>query len=264
MTLLQVANSSSDNWNSLLMFIVVIMLFIGLVLSKKVNLGIYIPGIPVPIRRSRKAILKKYFPYYNKLSDDQKKLFEYKVQHFINIKHFIPRQIPEVSEEMKVLIAACAVQITFGYPKIFLSHFKRILVYPTNYYSTINKQYHKGEVNPRLGAKGYINHQDGRNLGLHEMAHALHLEDRINNSEYAFLDQEALRKWEIQAQLEIDKIRRGEDHMFRSYASTNISEFFSVGIENFFERPAEFKNQMPELFHNFTLILKQDPTLLYG
>lgn len=273
MIILQVVNDTTVDWDAILMFSVVVLLFVGLVLSKKVHLGIYIPNIPVPIKRARKAILKQYFPYYNKLPEAQKKHFEHKVQHFIYIKDFIPRQIGEVSEEMKVLIAACAVQLTFGYPKVFLSHFKRILIYPTNYYSTINQQYHKGEVNPRLGAivlswdnftKGYINPTDGRNLGLHEMAHALHFEDRINNTEYAFLDQKALKNWNSLANEEIKKIRNGQDHMFRDYAATNLSEFFSVAIENFFERPTEFKNELPELFHNLTLILKQDPTIFYG
>lgn len=273
MTLLQIANDTASNRDALFMFLITVVFFGALVLSGKINLGIYLPGVPVPIRRSRKAILKQYFPYYNKLTEDQKKQFEHKVQHFIHIKHFIPRQIETVSEEMQVLIAACAVQLTFGYPKIFFSHFKRILVYPTDYYSTINKTYHKGEVNPRLGAivlswdnfvKGYINPTDGSNLGLHEMAHALHLEDRINNAEYAFLNQGAMQKWETQAKLEIEKMRNGQSHMFRSYASTNLSEFFSISIENFFEKPVEFKNQMPELFDNLTLILNQDPTVLYG
>ena len=104
---------------------------------------------------------------------------------------------------MTAMIASSAIQLTFGLPKINLKHFERILIYPDEYYSTINKQYHKGEVNPRLKAivvswkafvAGYADPHDGINLGLHEMAHALKLENIIKNGElwlytlfYAFI-----------------------------------------------------------------------------
>ncbi|MGL1885719.1 MAG: zinc-dependent peptidase [Reichenbachiella sp.] len=268
MIILQQSYETTSLWDAFWMFLFTMTLIVGLVVSGKINLGIYLPSVGVPIRRQRKAILKKHFPYYNQLNEQQKKKFEHKVQYFIRIKHFIPRQIAEVTEEMKVLISACAVQLTFGYPKVVLSHFKRILVYPTNYYSTINQQYHKGEVNPRVRAivlswdnfvNGYLNQTDGRNLGLHEMAHALHLEDRINNSEYDFIDKQAMSQWNQLAKEEITRINQGNSSMFRDYAATNLSEFFSVAVENFFERPAEFKNQMPQLYANLTVVLRQDP-----
>ncbi len=106
---------------------------------------------------------------------------------------------------------------------------------------------------------GYIKPDDGRNLGLHEMAHALHLENRIFNGEFKFFVQEDLDLWNALSLLEIDKIRRGEAHMFRDYAATNKDEFFAVAVENFFERPREFGNQMPAVYEVLVKLLKQDP-----
>ncbi|UXP32977.1 zinc-dependent peptidase [Reichenbachiella agarivorans] len=268
MILLQLAHETSTAIDAFRMFMITIAFLIALVLTGKINLGIRIPGVSVPMRRDRKIILKEKFPFYAKLSDENKRRFERKVDHFIYSKDFIPRQIEKVTEEMKVLIAACAVQLTMGFPNVALSYFKRILIYPDDYYSTISKKYHRGEVNPRAKAivlswrhfvEGYVHNTDGRNLGLHEMAHALRIENRISNNEYDFLDKDIQNKWEQLADEEIGRIRSGNSRMFRDYAGTNREEFFAVAVENFFECPQTFKNQMPELYHNLALLLRQDP-----
>ena len=264
----QMEKSNTDIGDVLIIILLSMAVIVLTGMTGRVNMGFQVPGFPRPLSNKRKEILKKHFPFYNKLAPNRRIRFEQKIQYFIHVKEFIPRQMPTVTEEMKVLISACAVQLTFGYPKIFLSHFKRILVYPDNYYSTINKTYHKGEVNPRLGAivlswkafaEGYINETDGRNLGLHEMAHALRLENMIFNSEYNFLDEEILLHWQFLADQEMMNISNGESKMFRDYAGTNPDEFFSVAVENFFERPKKFKSLMPNLYAVLVLLLKQDP-----
>ncbi len=185
-------------------------------------------------------------------------------------KRFIPRDIEVVTNEMKVLISASAVQLTFGFPKVQLSHFRNILVYPDSYYSLINKTYHNGEVNPRLNAivlswksfvEGYI-HEDGRNLGLHEMAHALRLENKIMNEEYNFLDQRFLKDWELRATHTMKEIEEGRETFFREYGAIDREEFFAVAVENFFERSTEFSEKHPLTYNTLRQLLKQDPLLL--
>jgi len=219
-------------------------------------------------RDELRDILNKYFLYYKNLPPSSKKKFEKRVLHFIQIKEFIPREMPEVTVVMKVLIAACCIQITFGFPSVHLSHFKRILVYPDAYFSTINKRYHKGEVNPRIRVivlswksfvDGYLHPNDSINLGLHEMAHALKLENRIENNEYRFLDPGLLQKWKSMSRVVMEEIRNGKNDFFRKYAVVNEDEFFAVSIENFFERPMEFREQMPELFDTMAALLRQNP-----
>ncbi|MEP3388495.1 MAG: zinc-dependent peptidase [Reichenbachiella sp.] len=266
--LLQTSPPKQDSSDVIFLIILSVVLILLTGVSGRINMGFQVPGFPRPLSSKRKEILKKHFPYYSQLSPNRRKRFEQKIQYFIHVKEFIPRQIPVVTEEMKVLISACAVQLTFGYPKVFLSHFKRILVYPDNYYSTINKTYHKGEVNPRLRAivlswkafvEGYFNPKDGRNLGLHEMAHALRLENLILNAEYKFFDGAVLQQWQQQADMEMKSIAAGKSRMFRDYAGTDPDEFFSVAVENFFERPKKFKSLMPNLYAILVLLLKQDP-----
>ncbi|SMD33090.1 hypothetical protein SAMN04488029_1455 [Reichenbachiella faecimaris] len=266
--ILQTTPPANDFMDVIVLAILSVVVIILAGMTGRVNMGFQVPGFPRPLSSERKEILRKHFPFYKQLTPNRRKRFEQKVQYFIHVKEFIPRQIPKVTEEMKVLISACAVQLTFGYPKVFLSHFKRILVYPDNYYSTINQTYHKGEVNPRLRAivlswkafvAGYFNSKDGRNLGLHEMAHALRLENLITNAEFNFLDEEVLQHWQFLADQEMANIANGNSTMFRDYAATNPDEFFSVAVENFFERPKKFKSLMPNLYAILVLLLKQDP-----
>lgn len=222
----------------------------------------------LPVPQQYRSILLKYFPYYQKLSDLNKARFELKVTNFIYGKRFIPRNVDEVTIEAKVLIAASAVQLTFGLPHVYLRHFNKILVYPDNYYSSITKRYHKGEVNPMFGiivlswqafVDGYINQSDSLNLGLHEMAHALRLENMIRSEEYRIFDDTYLDKFDEWADKICEGVAAGAPMFFRPYACTNKHEFFSVAIENFFERPAEFSRELPELYHVLTTLLRQDP-----
>ena len=251
-----------------LLFLLACSIVFLLSLTGKVGMGFQVPGISRPLPKKYKPILREHFPFYNKLSDHDKHLFERKMQYFIHYKEFIPRKIDRVTDEMKVLISACAVQLTFGLPKVVLSHFKRILIYPDDYYSTITRAYHRGEVNPRMQAivlswkhfvLGYIDESDGINLGLHEMAHAIRLENKITNNEHSFFDAETLQLWHKLAEMEIERIGNGESRMFRDYAGTDHDEFFAIAVENFFEKPEEFRELMPNIYEVMTRLLRQDP-----
>lgn len=223
----------------------------------------------LPIPQLYKDILGKHSAYYSGLSASDRNKFERKVCNFLYSKRFIPRNMPEVPIDAKVLIAASAVQLTFGLPNIYLQHFDKILVYPNEYYSSITKKYHKGEVNPRFGiivlswnnfVSGYMR-DDAVNLGLHEMAHALRLENIIRNEEYRFFDERLINRFDDFAR-NICKDLKASANFFRPYACANEHEFFSVAIENFFERSELFQKQIPELYGILTRLLAQDPLKL--
>ncbi len=209
--------------------------------------------------------------YYESLSEENRRLFEKRVQEFISIKKFVSRSKNLIiTDEMKALIAASAVKLTFGLPGIYFVHFYRILIYPDNYYSSITRQYHQGEVN-RAGIivlswtnfeRGLQDPADGRNLGLHEMAHALLLEDMIINGEYEFLNRETLRDWDHIANQEIYKIRNGEPTIFRNYGGTNRHEFFAVAVELYFEQPEGLYKYNPKIYATLSNLLNQDILLI--
>lgn len=258
----------------IIILFLIIYISVGIFLSLRTTVSYFAKGqfnrylINRKIKPAYKKILVDYFRYYHTLDADNKLHFEKRVQKFIDIKRFEPRGVfTEVTDEMAVLIAASAIQLTFGYPGVYFKHFWRILVYPENYYSKITQHYHKGEVNSKgfivlsweNFLKGYMDTSDGINLALHEMAHALRLENSIKNDEYQFIDHIALKEFDRLGKIETVKIHNGSADFFRVYATENPDEFFSIAIENFFERSAAFKAHNHELYIATAKVLRQDP-----
>ena len=225
------------------------------------------------LTKADKAFLDKLFPYYRRLNPKHKEEFERKLAYILARKTFVPRGgLEEISREMELLIGATAVMVTFGFRRVNLQHFRKILVYPDSYYSTINRTYHQGEVNPRLGIivlswknflKGFVQPDDGINLGVHEMAHALKLENQIRyNKASNFFNPDIWEEFKRLALLQVKEVQKGDIGIFRESAGANLHEFFAVALEVFFERPREFKLKRPELYKTLVYLLQQDPLVL--
>ena len=227
-------------------------------------MGFYNPYALPPIKPDYKRILEKNHTFYQSLSPDEKRQFEKRVQHFIHLKTFIPRGISHVTDEMKTLISATVIQLTFGLPRVYLKQFKKILIYPNDYYSQISKQYHSREVKPKYGlimlswskfVRENRDPYDGTNSGLHEMVHALHLENIIRNKGFGFLDDELLSRWDHLVEQEITTIDK-EQSLFRDYAVTNKYDFFAYAIELLFEKEQELRIAHPEIHRTIKKLLR--------
>ncbi len=214
-----------------------------------------------------RKLLVDNFVVYKILDEKKRKGFEKRVCRFIRLKDFrAGSSIREITDEMRVMVAASAIQITYGYPDVYFSHFQTIILFAEEYYSTISREYHEGEVNAggaivlswKNFKSGFSNPTDGRNLALHEMAHALRLENIVDNDEYDFIDRDTMQSFEALAAIEMQKIENGENNFFRSYGSANLQEFFSVAVECFFEMPKEFKTYNQGLYILLSQILKID------
>ncbi len=214
-----------------------------------------------------KEMLADNFVLYKMLGEKGRKRFEKRVCRFIKMKDFkAGNNISEITDKMRVMVAASAIQITYGYPKVYFNHFHTIILFAEEYYSTITGQYHEGEVNAggaivlswKNFMSGFSNLTDGRNLALHEMAHALRLTNIVDNDEYDFIDKDTMLLFEKIALTEIQKIDNNENSFFRSYGAANLQEFFSVAVESFFEQPGEFQSYNPELYVLMSRILKID------
>ncbi len=134
----------------------------------------------------------------------------------------------------------------------------------------MNDRGHVGELNPGFGVlaiswkhfiEGYREGCDGRNLGLHEMGHALWVGIRKESGFMAEWDLRHWREWRRLAEEEAVRIRAGDGRLFRAYAGTDQAEFFAVAVEYFFEQPASFKAQLPELYACLCELLRQDPAI---
>lgn len=225
-------------------------------------------GFKINLPERHKQILINQFRFYNKLSKREKRFFEHRVARFIYDKEFLGRKGLEVSIEMEILISATAIMLTFGYRNYHIRSIERIIIYPDVFYSQSNDDYHKGEYNPKLKTlvlswsdflKGYDITNDNLNLGIHEFAHALHLnsftERHIGATIFGDAFAELTNLLSHEAGLREQIL---ESKYFREYAFTNQFEFLAVIIETFIETPDEFKTQFPELYSKTKQMLNFD------
>lgn len=209
-------------------------------------------------------VLENEFEFYNKLSPKLKSYFEHRLAVYIKKFSFFGQENMVVTDQMKVLISATAVMLTFGMRNYKFTVVDKIILYPDVYFSTVTKAYHKGEFNPKLKAvvfswkhflEGYRFRNDNLNLGLHEFAHVLHFQGKIhkNSSSKLFYAtyQEILKQIKRPANLK----RLISSNYFRVYAYTNEFEFIAVLLEHFFETPHDFKREFPELFEQVRVMI---------
>ena len=211
--------------------------------------------------------------FYKTLSPEDRKRFNWRVFYFIDsteieFRQFKPTQLVDYNAA-RYLIASVATEMSLFLTEDCYDAFNKIIIYPDNYYSPITKKYHKGETNPAAGyivlswsnlQTGFADKSDGINLLMHELAHALWLENEL--FEYAIFDEEALQLYKAATVRTMREMQDDEQHFLRRYALTNKEEFFAVSVENFFERPQKFKAALPELYSILARLLNQDPASL--
>ncbi|WCO01156.1 zinc-dependent peptidase [Psychroserpens ponticola] len=211
------------------------------------------------LSQNHKSILKQKIKFYNNLSKKHQSYFEHRVYKIINRTEFIGKEL-DVSDEMKLVISATLVKLTFGLRDYKIDSVERILIYPEAFYSQINKNYHKGEFNFGYRAivlswkdvlHGYHIDDDNLNLAVHEFIHAIHFYymnvRKRSTSSAIFLDS----FYELTQDLDKNSSLKAElvsSDYIREYAFTNQFEFLAVIIETFIETPHEFRSQFPEIY----------------
>ena len=209
-------------------------------------------------------ILKNQCSFYNKLNKKHKRYFEHRVASFMDDKTFVGRKGLVITDEKRVLISATACMLTFGFRNYNIAVIDHIFIYPDEFYSTSNKKYHKGELNPQLGAlvlswkdfkEGIENESDKINLGIHEFTHAIHINCLKKRDVSSIIFRSTLNEL---ISIISDKKQRNkliESHFLRKYAFTNQFEFLAVSIESFIETPLEFKAKFPLMYNKIKQML---------
>lgn len=211
-------------------------------------------------------LLKQKNPYFKNLSPDAQEIFISRVFKFMETKAFIGREGLVITDEIRVLVSAAAVQLTFGLKDYTITHLHTINVFPRIFFSKFLNTNLKG-LNTQSGVlslswndfkEGYAVENDRINLGLHELAHALNIDlDEEGNYDEHF--SVYFEQWSTVAQDDYINLKEKKKTFLRSYGGTNMHEFFAVCVEHFFEAPAEFKKELPLLYNFLMLMLNQDP-----
>jgi MtfA peptidase len=211
-------------------------------------------------------VLNKRFPYFNALSQIQKTRFIERLQNFIANKIFKVHD-SNGYKEMPILISAAAIQLTFGLKKYLLPNFEFIHVYPQEFLrirETIcflegNVSGHAINLSWKHFLAGYAQSDDGQNVGLHEMAHALYYQTFVveKNADKNFRD---LYDGFINDGNKVYHTEKTVDGgLYSEYAIKNFQEFWAESVEIFFEKPAAMKDHYPELYETIKFLLNQDP-----
>jgi len=213
-------------------------------------------------------ILAKRNEYFSSLPRSKRNKFLRTVQDHYDYFEFISRKNLRLTRTIKAVISGGAAQLALHLPAESLTFYTRIIIYPEDYYSRITKLKHKGEVNPGFRLivfswksilEGLDKRKEGRNLLLHEFAHALWLEHKLMGHVYHTFDEKLISQFEAEANDEMTWANQNEDHFFRKYAFENIEEFFAVAVENFFERPTALQSNMPKIYRILSALFMQDP-----
>jgi len=215
-------------------------------------------------------ILERDVKAYALLDTEQQQLLRDLTQVFIAEKHWEGCGGLELTDEMRVIIAASACLMILGREHDLLSEVESILVYPSAVMLPEQARGFfdgRGIVNdgptPVLGVAhgggpvvlawdsvktGARNARDGRNLVIHEIAHKIDFLDGDADGTPPLDTAAQRREWaHVCSEAYLAHVK-GDEDVLRDYATTNEAEFFAVASEVFFERPKQLARDLPELY----------------
>lgn len=216
------------------------------------------------ISTEEEDFLYRHFSFYTKLSKREKRYFQHRLAEFMKEKDFEGRGGFEITQEVKLMVAATAVMLTFGLRNYYLGILQKIIIYPHTFYSYTCGGVNKGEFNPLMKVlvlswehfrRGFLHEKGKANLGIHEFTHVLQMNSQKFSSigTTVFLDEN--QGLEDLLKDKKTRLRLAKTHLFRKYAYTNRFEFLAVLVEIFIESPKEFKEEFPKFYFKIKRML---------
>lgn len=210
--------------------------------------------------------LLKHFPYYANLDTDEQTRFMNRLLKFIDNKVFtIYHDAPFI--EMPLLISATAIQLTFGLKKYLLPHFDSIHIYPQEFmrvepvlcFLEGNVSGHRINLSWKHFLEGIQLPADGKNVGLHEMAHALYYQTFVVEQYADRHFRDHFDEFSGHGNKVYNTEMITDAGLYSEYAMTNFQEFWAESVELFFEKPAELRQLYPSLYTAMSEVLNQYP-----
>jgi MtfA peptidase len=228
-------------------------------------------------------ILERNVPIFRKLPrEDQIELLGH-VQVFLAEKNIEGCGGLDLTDEIRVTIAAQACLLLLHRKTDYYPQLTSILVYPSGY-NVPGDRYVGGHVWEEGGEdllghterhmrslvlawdaakRGGLDPSDGENLILHEFAHQLDFEDYGTDGAPALASRSEYLGWARVMKTEFEALRAAAEAGLPTtldiYGATNPAEFFAIVTEAFFERPRALREQHPELYAAVSQFFRQDP-----
>ena len=223
--------------------------------------------------------------HYCMLDDAERAELRAMIQVFLGEKHWEGCGGLDLTDEIRVTIAAQACLLQLGLPHDYYRDVESILVYPS---TVVPPERHPGVFErvdgpvepsvPILGqaldwgtvilvwddvVHGARHPEQGHNLVYHEFAHKLDMLDGAADGTPPIADRAQLAEWVAVCSHEFLRLRHlannGHKTFLDAYGAKNEAEFFAVATEEFFDRPLDLQKHAPDLYRVLSAYYRQDP-----
>jgi MtfA peptidase len=236
-----------------------------------------------PFPSAWREIIARRVPYVSLMPADLRATLESHVQVFMDEKNFVGCDGFEITDEVRVTIAAQACLLVLERESHYFPKLRDILVYPGAFVverlvggpmlqsdSTrvlSGESWSHGQIVLSWNdvIQGAANPGDGRNVVIHEFAHQLDQEKGYANGAPWLGRRDRYSRWSRVMSEEFARLRynaaTGQPALFNAYGATEPAEFFAVVSEAYFEQPRIFAHYHPALYEELRGVYRVDPRL---
>ncbi len=243
-----------------------------------------------PFPEAWREILERRVPYVRRLPPDLRRQLEGHVQVFLVEKPFFGCAGQEITDEVRVTIAAQACLLILNRRSDYFPNLRQILVYPGAFVverivtlgapgtgamvggpqqeqrlALTGESWTHGQVviSWQDALEGAAIPDDGRNVVIHEFAHQLDQQKGYANGAPWLGRRDRYPRWSTVMSEEFARLQQraftGEPSLFSYYGATDPAEFFAVVSEVFFEQPREMAAMHPALYEELRRLYRVDP-----
>lgn len=233
-----------------------------------------------PLSAEQRAVVERLVPLVTRLPEPLRASLEGKMNLFFDQVTFRGINGLEVTEAMRLSIAAQACLLIVNSPAWYTT-LRNVLVYPAAFttgrgtpdghlvhedrHGLLGESWAHGPVVLSWddALHGGLDERDGHNVVIHEFAHQLDgLSGHVNGipnlregQRYAGWERAMLEAYEDH----IERLEQGERTLIDPYGATNHQEFFAEAIVTFFEKPQALRREEPALYAQLQQLLAIDP-----
>lgn len=237
-----------------------------------------------PFPKEWRKLLQNNVPYYRLLPADLQLKLKGLIHVFLHDKTFVGCEGLQVTDDMRVIIAAQACMLMMNKDEDIFPNTKTIYLYPSQFVVARSQANQDGLHDERVkvlqgeswsygqvvlswsdSLKGAVHPFDGHNVVMHEFAHQIDQTSGTVNGAPPLPASMSSKRWADVLTSAFQSLKyRISHHMhcvIDHYGATNEGEFFAVVTECFFEKPHQLAHEYPALYEQFKLFYRLDPIL---